>query len=108
MRYRRGKWQGARGKGEIRARSRLAPRPSPLAPGFTIIEMAVSMAIIAIVLVALGSVVVLSSRALDATNTGSAMQSAQARGIVDQLASDMKMAIAFSEHTANAATFTVP
>ena len=49
MRYRRGKWQGARGKGEIRARSRLAPRPSPLAPGFTIIEMAVSMAIIAIV-----------------------------------------------------------
>jgi prepilin-type N-terminal cleavage/methylation domain-containing protein len=76
--------------------------------GFTMIEMAVSMSIIAIVLVALGSVVVLSSRALDATNNGSAMQSAQARGIVDQLASDMKMAIAFSEHTSNAVTFTVP
>jgi len=76
--------------------------------GFTLIELTVSAAIISIVLLAVGSAIVLSARSLDAASSGSVTQTLQARQIADQVAADLKMAIAFTERTSTAVTFSVP
>src|SRR5204862_8294977 len=102
----RGKGQGASGG---RERSLPVARPSPLTPrrslGFTMIEMVTSCAILSIIMVALGSVLMLSSRALDSSNNGATAQTIQARAIVDQMSGDLKMATGFSERTSSAVTF---
>ena len=76
--------------------------------GFTLIELTVSAAIISIVLLAVGSAIVLSARSLDAASSGSVSQTLQGRQIAEQVAADLKMAIAFTERTSTAATFSVP
>jgi prepilin-type N-terminal cleavage/methylation domain-containing protein len=76
--------------------------------GFTLIEMTVSMAILSLILVAIASAVMLGTRAMNAVNSNAVTQTMQARAISEQIAADLKVALAFSERTSTAVTFTVP
>jgi type II secretory pathway component PulJ len=71
-------------------------------------ETVVSMAIIAIVLLACGSVLVLAARVMNTSASGTAAQADAGQTVATQIAADLRMATSFSERTANAVTFTVP
>jgi prepilin-type N-terminal cleavage/methylation domain-containing protein len=83
-------------------------RGSRLARGFTLLETVVSMAIIAIVLLACGSVLVLAARVMNTSASGTAAQADAGQTVATQIAADLRMATSFSERTGNAVTFTVP
>lgn len=76
-------------------------------PGFTLIELTISLAIMAIIATALGSTIVLASRALD-QDAGPAAAAVAARRATDRLLADLAAATGFSERTATSVTFTVP
>src|SRR5438067_5572044 len=79
-------------------------------PGFTLLEMMASIAILTIVLLAAGSVMTLAARAnINATNPNNPTnQIALARSAVDQMSDDLKMAKSFAARNATSVTFTVP
>jgi prepilin-type N-terminal cleavage/methylation domain-containing protein len=83
-------------------------RRTPVARGFTLIEAVVSMAIIAIVLLACGSVLVLAARVMTASASGTAAQADAGQAVATQIATDLRLATAFTERTSTAVTFTVP
>jgi prepilin-type N-terminal cleavage/methylation domain-containing protein len=74
---------------------------------FTLIEMLISLAIMAVIAAALGSTIVLASKALD-QEAGPGASTVAARRATDRLLAELTGATAFSERTANAITFTVP
>src|SRR5690349_22532054 len=74
---------------------------------FTLIEMLISLAIMALIAAALGSTIVLASRALD-QQAGPGATTVAARRATDRLLGELAGATAFSERTATAVTFTVP
>ena len=75
--------------------------------GFTLIEMVISLAIMAVIAAALGSTIVLASRALD-QDAGPAAAAIAARRATDRMLADLAAATGFSERTATSVTFTVP
>jgi prepilin-type N-terminal cleavage/methylation domain-containing protein len=76
--------------------------------GFTLVEMTISLGIIAILMVSLGTVVALAGRAVTSSTSGSTAASATARTAVDMITSDLQIALTITEQTSNAVTFTVP
>src|SRR4051794_4018386 len=80
---------------------------SPKSIAFTLIELVISLAIMAIIATALGSTIVLASRALD-QDAGPAAAAVAARRATDRMLADLAAAISFSERTATSVTFTVP
>ncbi|MFN0132186.1 MAG: PilW family protein [Phycisphaerales bacterium] len=75
--------------------------------GFSLIELVLGMAIASIAMVAIGSVFVLSAKALP-TARGSTSASSQTSLAVQELLDDLRMATAVSEATGTAVTLTVP
>jgi prepilin-type N-terminal cleavage/methylation domain-containing protein len=74
---------------------------------FTLIEMLISLAIMAVISAALGATIVLASRALD-QQSGPGAATVNARRATDRFLGEVAGATAFSERTASAVTFTVP
>jgi len=88
---------------------RVAHGAAPPGPrrGFTLIEVAVSLVIVSIIVSSLGSIIVLTSRALP--GAAGANESTLAASLsLDQLRSELRFATKVSEATATAITFTVP
>ena len=77
------------------------------AVGFTLIEMLISLSIMAIIATALGSTIVLASRALN-QDTSPATATVAARRATDRLLAEVAGATGFTERSAVAVTFTVP
>lgn len=77
-------------------------------PAFTLIEMMISLTIIAFIMAACGSMVMLAAKAMsnDASNAGS--NATASRSAVDMIIDDLKVATAVTEQTATAITMTVP
>ena len=77
--------------------------------GFTLVELLLSAAILGILAVAMGSAVLIASRAIgNKGGDSTASRSIIASDAVEQLRSDLRTATSFSERQATAATFTVP
>src|SRR6476659_7316558 len=74
---------------------------------FTLIEMLISLAIMTVIAAALGSTIVLASRALD-QQAGPGASTVAARRATALLLGEAAGATAFSDRTATAVTFTVP
>jgi prepilin-type N-terminal cleavage/methylation domain-containing protein len=90
------------------ARSKIASRNTGVAgPGFTLIEMVISLAILAVIAAALGSTLVLASRALD-QDASPAAATLAARRTTDRMLAELAAATSFSERTATSVTFTMP
>ena len=86
--------------------SRTASRPTLDRRGHTLIEMVLSMVVLSIVLLAIGSAIVLASHAIpDAPGPSAAV--ATAAEVVEQIAGELSFARSFLERTANAIEFTV-
>lgn len=75
-------------------------------PGYSLIELVVSMGSATMLLVGLASTIFISSRALDGNSA--LKKRTDASAVLGDVVSDMSHAIRFSERTANAVTFTVP
>ena len=75
--------------------------------GYTLIEMVMSAVIISIILVAVGSAMVIASRALP-DDDGPTQAANEAAGAINQMAGDLAYALSFFERTATAITFFVP
>jgi prepilin-type N-terminal cleavage/methylation domain-containing protein len=86
---------------------RSAIRSPRSASAFTLIEMLISLAIMAVIAAALGATIVLASRALD-QQAGPGASTVAARRASDRLLGEVAVATAFSERTASAVTFSVP
>jgi prepilin-type N-terminal cleavage/methylation domain-containing protein len=84
-----------------------ASRNPRSAIAFTLIEMLISLAIMALIAAALGSTIVLASKALD-QEAGPGASTVAARRATDRMLAELAVATAFSERTANAVAFTVP
>ena len=76
--------------------------------GITLVEMVVSLTITSIILGACGSIVLLASRVIGISAAGPAVSTAAADAAASQVAADLKVALAITERTATAVTFTVP
>jgi prepilin-type N-terminal cleavage/methylation domain-containing protein len=77
------------------------------ARGFTLIELVISMSILAILIAVLGSVAVLTGRATN-TSGSPTTRMVDAAEVLDGIAAELRTALSFSERTARAVTFTVP
>jgi prepilin-type N-terminal cleavage/methylation domain-containing protein len=75
--------------------------------GFTLVEMLISLTIMTTIAAALGSTIVLASRALG-TDSGAASSTVATRRAVDRMLAELTEANGFSERTSTAITFTVP
>ncbi|MCB9850357.1 MAG: type II secretion system protein [Phycisphaerales bacterium] len=82
-------------------------QPANRVAAFTLAEVVAAMAIMAILSVAIGSTLMIASRAVD-DGTAAGSQTPSARDAGDIIMSDLADALSFSERTANAVTFTVP
>jgi len=84
-----------------------ARRGGPGAVGFTLLELTLSVAVLAILMGTMVSSIVIASRSLDdgATQAGQMLTGADA---LEQLNADLASATDFAERTATATTFTVP
>jgi prepilin-type N-terminal cleavage/methylation domain-containing protein len=80
--------------------------PNHCYAAFTLIEMLVSIAVMAVLVTGIASAIVLATR----TAEGAAQPGdlADAAGVVDQITAELAVALSFSERTATAVTFTVP
>lgn len=76
--------------------------------GFTLLEMVVSMAILMVLLVAMGSVLVFSTRVTSGQGATDQINQLAAADAADQISDDLGMAMNFSERTSTSLTFTVP
>jgi hypothetical protein len=79
----------------------------PVRRGISLIETAVSIAAVSVLIVSLGSVVVLSSKAIPDKATVTPV-SLSAAATLDQITEELRYAIAASELSPSAITFTVP
>ena len=80
-------------------------RPIPRnARAFTLIEAMMSTLIIATIMAALTSVILLSTRCLGSRGE----DVSKASDVIDEITTDLNLAESFSERTATAVTFTVP
>lgn len=89
-----------------------APRPSPVPRrgrrgGYTLVEMAVSCAIVAVLMLAVASALHLTLSAT-ADVTAAAALNRENGSVADQVGSDLNLALDFTERTATAVTFSVP
>jgi len=75
--------------------------------GVTLIELVLTMSITSLIVVGLASAVRLSTQSLD-TSSGPTAVALDTGAAVDQLNADVRLALGFTERTANAITFTVP
>ena len=75
--------------------------------GLTLAELVVTLAIVSTLLTAMGSVIVIASRAID-SGAGPLACKSTAGTAVAEVVADLQMALGFTERTATAATFTVP
>jgi hypothetical protein len=75
---------------------------------FTYMELAVAVAILAVIMVSLGSVIVAASKAMPAVTGSSDSNSTGADAVADQMMSELRFATGISESTPTAVTFTVP
>ncbi len=73
--------------------------------GMTLVEMVTSMSILCVLVVAMGSAILISTRALEVS---AAAETDDAEKVRLRLIADLQTALSFSEQTATAATFTVP
>ena len=85
-------WQIARG----------APR------GYTLLEAVVSLVIISTIMAAVTSTMLLASRAIGNSSSGGIGKMPESSEIAEQIASDLSLALAFSERSDTAVEFTVP
>jgi prepilin-type N-terminal cleavage/methylation domain-containing protein len=74
--------------------------------GFTLVELMLSLGIIGVLTVAIGSAIVMAAQAIP-TGKLPTDNAVLATATLDQMQRDLSMAITFSERTATAATFTV-
>ena len=74
--------------------------------GFTLIELLVSIAIMAVLVTGIASAIVLATRAAEGAGQPAAL--ADAAQVIDQMTTELAVAISFSERTNTAVTFTVP
>src|SRR5687768_15328471 len=90
-----------------RARARLRAQRAKSRAGHTLIEMALSCAVVAVLMLAIGSALHLTL-----VTTGDVTQAAalnrETAGVADQVGSDLNLAMNFTERTETAVTFTVP
>jgi prepilin-type N-terminal cleavage/methylation domain-containing protein len=84
-----------------------APPCSRSRAAYTLVEMVISMAILAILMVALASAVTIAGRAADAAK-GPASRATTASETIGQIAGELRTALTFTERNAHAITFTVP
>ena len=75
--------------------------------GFTLIELVVSMTIAAILMAAMVSAILITTRSID-DGTGTAARIVTSRSVTSRITSDLHFALDFSERTDKAVTFTVP
>ncbi len=76
-------------------------------PAFTMIEMVMSVVIVSVLLLAIGSVLRLTNY-LDAGSASDAGAAAQSADLASQVAADLNVALNFTEDSPAACTFTVP
>ncbi len=76
-------------------------------PGFTILELALSVMVMSTLMVAMGSAVLLASKAIPASDNPASAAIDQSRSL-DLLTTDLAEALYFSERTATTLAFTVP
>ena len=75
--------------------------------GYTLVELVASMAVMSILMVALGSVMILATQAIP--ENGSPLHATvDASLVADDIAGDLYCALSFTERTAKAVEFTVP
>ncbi len=86
---------------------RRRPSARQSATGHTLIELLLSVAIMAVLMGAMVISLAVASRALD-DGAGPAGQTRRAAGIVEDMDADLAMALSFTERTPQAVTFTVP
>jgi len=89
------------------AGNRRRPIARRSATGHTLIELLLSVAIMAVLMGAMVISLAVASRALD-DGAGPAGQTRRAAEIVEDMDADLAMALSFTERTAEAVTFTVP
>ncbi len=98
--------------------SQTSPRPSPLPRGegtgmsprtiaFTLIEMVVSLTIVSIVFLAMGSVMILAAKAVPDPDSPVVL-GVEAGETIEQIASELQVATAILAASANGIEFTVP
>ncbi|MCH8210302.1 MAG: prepilin-type N-terminal cleavage/methylation domain-containing protein [Planctomycetes bacterium] len=75
--------------------------------GFTLIELTVSLAILSILLVGIGSSIVLASHALP-NNDSPLIKSVEAGTALDQIVNELETALSIAERSQTSLTFTVP
>jgi prepilin-type N-terminal cleavage/methylation domain-containing protein len=76
---------------------------------FTLVEVLVSVALVSLVFIACSSTMIMTVRALDASNgNDAAARAVLVRTAIDQMAAELKVATAITEQTPTAVTFTVP
>src|SRR5687768_7307632 len=80
---------------------------APFSRAFTLIEMLISLSVMAIIMAALGSTIVLASRALD-HEAGPGAATVAARRVTDRMLAELGAATSFAERSATAVAFTVP
>jgi len=83
------------------------PRSAIPARAFTLIEMLLSLAVLAIIAGAMGSTILLASKALN-PDAGGGAATVAGRRAADRVLAEVGAAVAFSERSDNAVTFTVP
>jgi len=81
--------------------------PNPRRKGMTLIELVVSASILSILAGAVGSTILIATRAAQ-VSAGAASEWPDATEAIDQIRADLEVAIGFTERTDTAATFTVP
>lgn len=84
----------------------LRRRRSPLRPGFTLVELMVSIAMFALVAVALQSALLLAGKAIPDAKGANVSMLAASRA-ADQISGELTYALSVTEMTATAVTFTV-
>lgn len=88
-------------------------------PGFTLIEMVISLSIVSVIVLACGSVVALAGKSISSTATNgsssgssltaaSTTQVAAIRGAMDLVTAELKTALNINSQTATGISFTVP
>jgi len=71
---------------------------------FTMLEVMMSTVIVSMLMLAMSSVMVLSTRSI----TSQSEDVSKASDVIDEITTDLNLAMSFSEQTATAVTFTVP
>lgn len=80
---------------------------TPARGGFTLLEAVLSMLVVSIILGAIGSLMVMTTRQLSAS-TGGAANLLRGNQLAQQITAELSVATSVTERTATAVTFTVP